>query len=71
MSKNSFVNQLLATELDLILQEELPLLTSFENKNKAYIKAIDLMLSVCRDLFLLKAGFWSVILKLFFIGVSV
>lgn len=57
MSKNSFVNQLLATELDLILQEELPLLTSFENKNKACIKAIDLMLSVCRDLFLLKAGF--------------
>ena len=57
MSKNSFVNQLLATELDLILQEELPLLTSFENKNKVYIKAIDLMLSVCRDLFLLKAGF--------------
>lgn len=57
MSKNSFVNQLLVTELDLILQEELPLLTSFENKNKAYIKAIDLMLSVCGDLFLLKAGF--------------
>ena len=57
MSKNSFVNQLLATELDLILQEELPLLTSFENKNKAYIKGIDLMLSVCGDLFLLKAGF--------------
>lgn len=57
MSKNSFVNQLLATELDLILQEELPLLTSFENKNKAYIKAIDLMLSVWRDLLLLKSGF--------------
>lgn len=70
MSKNSFVNQLLATELDLILQEELPLLTSFENKNKAYIKAIDLMLSVCGDLFLLKAGFWRVLLKLWFIGVS-
>jgi hypothetical protein len=57
MSKNSFVNQLLATELDLILQEELPLLTSFENKNKAYIKAIDLILSVFRDLLLLKSGF--------------
>lgn len=66
MSKNSFVNQLLATELDLILQDELPLLTSFENENKAYIKPIDLILSVFRDLLLLKSGFGREVLKVLF-----